>query len=84
MDDIWKQVTDSVERSRGLMPGAVSSLIRNFENEVRLAQGDMSRVALNANLVDAVRGADEVRVVLQDRQGLKKMRVCGLWTIWIT
>lgn len=72
MDDIWKQVTDSVERSRGLMPGAVSSLIRNFENEVRLAQGDMSRVALNANLVDAVRGADEVRVVLQDRQGLKK------------
>ena len=72
MNDIWKQVTESVERSRGLMPGAVSALIRNFEKEVRLAQGDMSRVALNANLVDAVRGADEVRVLLQDRQGTKK------------
>ena len=72
MKDIWSQVTESVERSRGLMPGAVSSLIQNFEKEVRRAQGDMSRVALNANLVDAVRGADEVWGLLQDRQGVKK------------
>ena len=72
MNDAWAQVTESIEASRGLMPGAVSNLIANFENEVFRAQGDMSRVALNANLVDGVRSADEVRAILIERQGGKK------------
>jgi len=72
MNDAWSQVTESIETARGLMPGAVGNFIESFDTEVVAASGDMSHVALNANLVDAVRGSDEVRTLLLGRQGIKK------------
>ena len=72
MDDVWSQFTEAIEVSRGLMPGAVGNLIDGFEAEVNRADGNMSQVALNANLVDGVRDADAVRDILLERQGGKK------------
>ncbi len=71
MNDAWSQFTESIEIARGLMPGAITNLIEGFEGEVERAAGDMSRVALNANLVDGVRDADAVREILLERQGGK-------------
>ena len=71
MNDAWSQFTESIEIARGLMPGAITNLIEGFEGEVEQAAGDMSRVALNANLVDGVRDADAVREILLERQGGK-------------
>lgn len=69
MTDAWEQLTESIQSSRGLMPGAVQSYIDTLAEKLKAAAGDMSAVALNANLVDGVKSNDEVLDMLVERQG---------------
>ncbi len=71
MKDIWWQYSANIESSRGLMPGAVDKVIATYPELLEKAQGDMSRVALNQNLIDSVSTSDELIDILRTRLGGK-------------
>lgn len=71
MKDIWWQYSANIESSRGLMPGAVDKVIATYPELLEKAQGDMSRVALNQNLIDSVSTSDELIDILKTRLGGK-------------
>ena len=76
MTDAWRQFTDSIESARGLMPGAVDKMIAELPDRLEKAQGDMSRVALDENLIDGVLSGDEARNrVLEQGSGKGKARL---------
>ena len=72
MNDAWSQMMDSMQTARGLLPGAVASVIDSLPQLLRESAGDMSAVALKANLVDGLKTRDEVNDLLVERQGGKK------------
>lgn len=72
MNDAWRQLTESIETSRGLIPGAVQKMIDDLPEALEKAQGNFSRVALNESLIDAITTEDEVRDMLLERQGKSK------------
>ncbi len=72
LSDAWGQFANGIESSRGLMPGAVNALIAGYPEKLEKAEGDMSRVALNENLIDGVTTNDETLDMLVERQGGKK------------
>lgn len=71
MNDAWHQMTDSLETARGLLPGAIDSMIDSLPQLLKEAGGDLSAVALKANLVDSLKTRDEVNALLMQRQGAK-------------
>lgn len=79
MKDIWWQYTANIESSRGLMPGAVDKVIATYPELLEKAQGDMSRVALNQNLIDSVSTSDELMDILKTRLGSKSSSEMGLF-----
>lgn len=79
MKDIWWQYTANIESSRGLMPGAVDKVIATYPELLEKAQGDMSRVALNQNLIDSVSTSDELMDILKTRLGSKSSSDMGLF-----
>lgn len=72
MHDAWHQFVESIESSRGLIPGAVEKMIADLPELLQKAQGDFSRVALDESLVDAVTTEDAVRDTLLERLGQGK------------
>lgn len=72
MNDAWAQMTDSIQTARGLLPGTVAGVIDSLPQLLREARGDMSAVALKANLVDGLKTRDGVNDLLVERQGGKK------------
>lgn len=72
MDDAWAQMQDSIQMARGLLPGAVSGVIESLPKLLKDSGGDLSAVALKANLVDGLKTRDEVNNLLLERQGGKK------------
>lgn len=72
LTDAWSQFANAIESARGLMPGAVNALIEKYPEKLAKAEGDMSRVALNENLIDGVTTNDETLGMLVERQGGKK------------
>lgn len=62
--DAWKQWTDEIESARGLMPGAITRLIDDLPARLKKADGDLSRLALNENLIDGIYTSDAVRGML--------------------
>lgn len=72
MTDAWAQLADSMQRARGLMPGTISEMIDTLPATLKELAGDMSAVALKANLVDGLKTRDEVNDLLVERQGGKK------------
>lgn len=73
MKDLWWQYTANIESSRGLMPGALDKLIATYPEVLDKAQGDMSRVALDQNLIDSVSTSDELAETLKMRLGGKAL-----------
>lgn len=71
MKDLWWQYTANIESSRGLMPGAVDKVIASYSDLLEKAQGDMSRVSLDQNLIDSVSTSDEVSEMLRTRIGAR-------------
>lgn len=71
MKDIWWQYTANIESSRGLMPGTVDKVIATYPELLEKSRGDMSRVALNQNLIDTVSTSDELLDILRTRMGSK-------------
>ena len=54
------------------MPGTISEMIDTLPATLKELAGDMSAVALKANLVDGLKTRDEVNDLLVERQGGKK------------
>ncbi len=73
MKDAWAQFVNDIESSRGLMPGAIDKMIATLPEKLEQARGDMSSVALNENLIDAVNTSDEMLETLCARLGVKKV-----------
>lgn len=71
MNDAWSQFANSIETSRGLIPGAVNKMIAELPQALEKAQGNFSQVALNESLIDAIATEDEVRDSLLESQGNK-------------
>lgn len=70
--DAWKTYSTDMERSRGLMPGAINAYIEELPQRVRSAQGDMALAAINAGLIDGVKTIDETKDYINARLGKGK------------
>lgn len=70
--DAWKTYSTDMERSRGLMPGAINAYIDELPQRVRNAQGDMALAAINAGLIDGVKTTDKMKEYIEARLGKGK------------
>ena len=70
--DAWKTYSTDMERSRGLMPGAINAYIDELPQRVRNAQGDMALAAINAGLIDGVKTTDKMKEYIGARLGKGK------------
>ena len=70
--DAWKTYSTDMERSRGLMPGAINAYIDELPQRVRNAHGDMAQAAINAGLIDGVKTIDETKDYIESRLGKGK------------
>ena len=66
-DGMWKNYTDAVEKARKLPAGSIMTGINNLPQLVAAAHGDLSKVALDAKLVDRLATRDELRDMMTSR-----------------
>jgi protease-4 len=66
---LWSAYTGAVEERRSLPAGAVDDYVNNLPSRMAEHGGNLSRVALEANLVDRISDGPAVRQRLQDLAG---------------
>lgn len=71
LNDAWKNLSTNIERSRGLMPGAIAAYIDQLPKKLKLAKGDMASAALNDNLIDGTKTFDQMLELIAGKLGLK-------------
>ncbi len=60
LNDIWLQVTDTLEQQRELPAGTVNDYINNFDSKLASTTGDAAQLALNSGFVDIIANRSEV------------------------
>ena len=71
LNDAWKNLSTNIERSRGLMPGAIAAYIDQLPEKLKFAKGDMASAALNDNLIDGTKTFDQMLELIAGKLGLK-------------
>lgn len=61
LNDIWKQVTATIEKQRKLDAGAIDVYINAQDTHLAAVKGDSAQMALNARLVDKIATRDEMK-----------------------
>lgn len=61
LNDLWKQVTTTIEQERKLDAGAVDRYIASLDTNLVAVNGDSAQMALKAGLVDKVVTRDEMK-----------------------
>jgi protease-4 len=61
LDQLWSKYMTDIETARGLDEGTVSSLLANLLENVRNANGDLAKVALDAGFIDALMTREELQ-----------------------
>ncbi|HEX2542526.1 MAG TPA: signal peptide peptidase SppA [Caldimonas sp.] len=64
---LWQTWTDIVEKRRKLPPGSITRSIEEAPQRLAAAGGDAARMALAAQLVDALKTRDELRALMVER-----------------
>ncbi|HUO82744.1 MAG TPA: signal peptide peptidase SppA [Gammaproteobacteria bacterium] len=69
LEDLWSSYQEDVTGARELAPGALAGYVAGMVPRLREHDGDMARLALDADLVDGVWHYDEVRTRLIELVG---------------
>ncbi|MGI9286369.1 MAG: signal peptide peptidase SppA, partial [Pseudomonadales bacterium] len=72
MDKWWDAYTGAVETTRGLDKGSLNTFLHDAPNQIRLVDGNLSRLALKKGLVDRLVSDDERRTYLIELAGEDK------------
>jgi protease-4 len=70
--DLWRDYLKDVAAARKIRPEDITSLIEAMPDRLRVAGGDLARMALDAKMVDKLAPRDEVRKRLIDLVGEDK------------
>ncbi|HTA64484.1 MAG TPA: signal peptide peptidase SppA, partial [Xanthomonadaceae bacterium] len=70
MNDLWQRYLTDVGRARGIDPAKLAADIDNMPNELKAADGDIAKWALDEHLVDALKTSDEVEAILEQKGAL--------------
>jgi len=70
----WKAYTDGVEEARGMAAGSIDAMLRDGPEQIRLAQGNLARLALEKGLVDRLVTNTERRDYLIELAGEDKKK----------
>jgi protease-4 len=70
LSDLWAVWLDEVAASRTLQPGELSAYIDEMPTRLAAVKGDLSRLAVDARLVDQVGHRDQVRARMIELTGL--------------
>ena len=71
---LWKNYTDAVEKARKLPAGSIMQMIDNLPQSMAAAKGDISKLALDAKLVDGLATRDELRQMIL-KQGVADEKI---------
>ncbi len=90
LNSLWQQYLEGVAQNRGLPAEMLASAIGDYANQVKEAEGDFSRLAVNLGLVDKLISRPEARSALAqagapDKNGsgfrqIDYRRYAGLWS----
>jgi len=64
LDPLWNVYTTGVEKARGMSAGSINTVLENAPENVRKAEGNLARLALEAGLVDRLVTDNERREYL--------------------
>jgi protease-4 len=67
MNDVWQRYLADVAEARGLTPQQLATGIDTLPEGLAAAQGDLARYALRQKLVDGLKTAEEVDLLLAER-----------------
>ena len=67
LKDAWDSYTHQVEQARKLPAGAIQKMVDELPARLSAAGGDLAKLALSENLVDALMTRDELRALLIKR-----------------
>lgn len=67
MNDLWSRHLADIAQARGLDAAALQAGIEELPARLRAVGGDLARLALEQNLVDGLKTADEVHDLLAER-----------------
>ena len=69
LNDLWQQVTTTIEQERKLDAGAVNLYITALDTNLAAANGDAAQMALKAGLIDKIATRDEMKKMIADAAG---------------
>ncbi len=69
LNSAWKLLANDIESSRGLMPGSLENYINTLPERVRQNRGDMAQTAMQGNLIDGTKTADEMEEFIKIKLG---------------
>ncbi|MEO1251666.1 MAG: signal peptide peptidase SppA [Pseudomonadota bacterium] len=69
LDVLWNEYIETVEGQRGLAPGSINQYANNFGDLLRAVNGDFSKAALEAGLVDQLTSRADQRARLVELFG---------------
>src|SRR3546814_20880539 len=64
MNDVWQRYLDDIGAARGIAPGEISASIEQLPQRLTAQHGDLGKLALSENLVDALKTQDQERDLL--------------------
>lgn len=67
MNDVWRRHLDDIAAARGIDAAALQAAIDDMPARLRAVDGDLAKLALEQDLVDALKTLDEVRALLIER-----------------
>ena len=67
--DLWQQITQDLERTRGLPPGAIAGGIEALPGALQAVGGDLGKLALQQRLVDELKSFEDLRRELIEAAG---------------
>jgi protease-4 len=71
LNQLWQQYTQTVESQRELAAGSIDEYVNTYGQKLTVAQGDIARVALDANLVDKLMQRGEALDYIADVVGAR-------------
>lgn len=67
MNDVWRRHLADIARFRGIDAATLQAQIDDFAAQVKAAQGDLGRLALEQKLVDGLMSQDQFRALMIER-----------------
>jgi protease-4 len=69
LDDLWQNISRTMEQQRGLEPGSIAHYISNLDMELGRYQGDGAKLAMETGLVDQLVSRTDLFEVLEEKIG---------------